>query len=122
MSLPPKQVSRTIIHCRIKVKFSYVNGETDSAGFDTTILEWGVRYDTMIAGLPLIGDSNVFIGYRGADFDKSGDDDGGFTDHTVMVGFTRNFGASSMREFDRVGATLDLPNFGRWVAAGEALE
>jgi len=109
---------------RLQGEFSYVDGTTDNGGDtgDTSILEWGVRYDTMIAGLPLIGDTNIFVGYRGADFDKSGTDPGGFTDHTVMVGFTRHFGANSMKDFDRVGATLDLPNFGRWVAAGEALE
>lgn len=107
---------------RLQGEFSYVNGETDSIANDTTILEWGIRYDTVLMALPFIGDTTVFVGYRGADFDKSGSDDGGFMDHTVMVGFNTSFGGNTMQEFDRVGATLDLPNFGRWVASGEALE
>lgn len=55
-----------------------VGGEVDFGVADMTVVERGVRYDTMIAGLPILGDSNVFVGYRGARFDKSGtngDDD-----------------------------------------------
>ena len=89
-----------------------------------TIVEWGARYDTVIPGLPILGDSNVFVGYRGAHFDKdnSGGDPAEFVDHLVMVGFTHRFGTQTIQETDRYGATLDLPNFGRWVSAGEALE
>ena len=31
-------------------------------------------------------------------------------------------GGQTLQEFDRVGATLDLPNFGRWVAGGEQID
>ncbi len=107
---------------RLQAEIAYVDGETDSNAADTTILEWGARYDTMIAGLPILGDSNVFVGYRGAHFDKSGGDSAEFTDHTIMVGFTHRFGTRSIQETDRYGATLDMPNFGRWVSAGQILE
>ena len=74
----------------------------------------------------MIGDTPVFVGYRGARFDTEGagpnDDDGQFTEHTIMVGTSYSFGGDSMREFDRVGATLDLPSFGRWIAAGAILD
>ena len=42
--------------------------------------------------------------------------------HTIMVGTSWSFGGDNMKQFDRVGATLDLPNFGRWVASGENLD
>ncbi|MEQ1519788.1 MAG: hypothetical protein ABL936_00795 [Aestuariivirga sp.] len=109
---------------RLQTELTYVDGTSDSGGdeADTTVLEWSVRYDTVLPNLPILGDTNVFIGYRGTDFDKNGSDPGGFTDHTVLLGFAHSFGANSVQEMDRSGATLDLPNFGRWVAAGETLE
>ncbi len=110
---------------RVQAEIAYVDGQNDFNEItpsDMTILEWGVRYDTMIAGLPILGDSNVFVGYRGAHFDKSSPDSAEFTEHTIMAGFTHRFGTQTIRETDRYGATLDLPNFGRWVAAGEILE
>ncbi len=39
-----------------------------------------------------------------------------------MVGFTHRFGTRSIQETDRYGATLDMPNFGRWVTGGQILE
>ena len=103
---------------------AYVEGETDvdDDRGDMTIVEWGVRYDTVIRDLPILGDRNVFVGYRGAHYDKDGEDPGEFSDHTIMVGFTHRFGTQTILETDRYGATLDLPNFGRWVSAGEILE
>lgn len=110
---------------RLQAEFAYVDGDVDRDDpSNMTIVEWGVRYDTVIPGLPILGDSNVFVGYRGAHFDKddSSGDAAEFVDHLIMVGFTQRFGTQSIQETDRYGATLDLPNFGRWVSAGEALE
>lgn len=114
---------------RLQAEFAYVDGdvETDEDPVSNmSIIEWGVRYDTVISGLPILGDSNVFVGYRGAHFemdDPTQDDDNGeFVDHLIMVGFTHRFGTQSIKDQDRYGATLDLPNFGRWVSAGEALD
>lgn len=104
---------------------AYVDGDTDEGDpSGMTIVEWGVRYDTVIRDLPILGDKSVFVGYRGAHFDKdnSGGDPGEFTDHTIMVGFTHRFGTETIMDTDRYGATLDMPNFGRWVAAGQTLE
>jgi len=109
---------------RLQAEVAYVEGDTDvdDDRADMTIVEWGVRYDTVIRDLPILGDRNVFVGYRGAHYDKDGEDPGEFSDHTIMVGFTHRFGTQTILETDRYGATLDLPNFGRWVSAGEILE
>ncbi|MEM9470306.1 MAG: hypothetical protein AAGA00_00010 [Pseudomonadota bacterium] len=121
---------------RLELEFSYADGDADTEPDDHTVLEWGVRYDTVLAGLPIIGDTPVFVGYRGARFendDAPGNPNGGgggeggldsedYLDHTIMVGTSWSFGGGNMKQFDRVGATLDLPNFGRWVASGENLD
>lgn len=110
---------------RLQAEVSYASGKQDSDDKDMDVIEWGVRYDTMLSGLPLIGDTNVFVAYRGANFDNgccTGGDTGEYTDHTVMIGTRYSFGGQTMREFDRVGATLDLPNFGRWVQGGENVD
>ncbi len=114
---------------RVQLEFAYVDGNIDNTEdpkSEMTIIEWGARYDTVIPGLPILGDSNVFAAYRGAHYDKDAgsgsDDDAEFMDHVIMVGFTHRFGTQTIMDQDRYGATLDLPNFGRWVSAGEALE
>jgi len=112
---------------RLQGEISYVDGEQDTGdSYDMDIVEWNVRYDTILMGLPVIGDTSVFVGYRGARFDNEGGgagaDDGQYTEHTIMVGTSHSFGGSSKREFDRVGATLDLPNFGRWIISGSSLD
>ncbi len=123
---------------RLELEFSYADGDADTEPDSHTVVEWGVRYDTVLAGLPIIGDTPVFVGYRGARFeneDTPGNPNGGggeqgqgqgsteeYFDHTIMVGTSWSFGGDTMKQFDRVGATLDLPNFGRWVASGENLD
>lgn len=124
---------------RLELEFSYADGDADTEPDPHTVIEWGVRYDTVLAGLPIIGDTPVFVKYRGARFENDeapgpgpapgggGGGEGGFDsedylDHTFMVGTRWSFGGDNMKQFDRVGATLDLPNFGRWVASGENLD
>jgi len=112
---------------RLQGQIAYADGKQDGpAQYDMDIIEWGVRYDMILADLPVIGDTPVYVGYRGARFDNEGSgpggDDGQYTEHTIMVGTSYSFGGNTMREFDRVGATLDLPNFGRWVASGQNVD
>ena len=110
---------------RLQGEVSYADGKQDSnSSQDMQVIQWGARYDTVISGVPLIGDSAVFVGYRGTYFDNDccGGDTGRFTEHTVMAGFAYHFGGQTLQEFDRVGATLELPTFGRWVAGGEQVD
>ena len=117
---------------RLQGEVAYANGSQDNidsggdgAPFDMDVIQWGARYDTVISGVPLIGDSAVFVGYRGTYFDNGccgRDDSGRFTEHTIMAGFSYHFGGQTLQEFDRVGATLELPTFGRWVAGGEQID
>jgi hypothetical protein len=109
---------------RLQTELTYLSGTSDSGSdaADATIWEWAARYDTVLPNLPILGDTNVFIGYRGTDFDKAGPDPGGWTDHTVFLGFVHSFGADTVQDMDRMGATLNLPGFGRFVAAGEPME
>lgn len=122
---------------RLQGEVAYAHGKQDNDGpdpnvdpnpnrpFDMDVIQWGARYDTVLSGLPLIDEGTVFIGYRGIHFDNlccDDEDTARFTEHTVMAGFAYRFGGSTLKEFDRVGATLDLPNFGRWVAGGEQID
>lgn len=110
---------------RLQGEVSYADGSQDADVKDMEVIQWGVRYDTVISGLPLIGDSAVFVGYRGTHFDNgccSEDDTAKFTEHTIMAGFSYHFGGQTLLDFDRVGATLDMPTFGRWVAAGDQID
>lgn len=106
---------------RLQGEFSYANGEVDGDGDEGEIFEWGVRYDTVLGGLPIVGDTNVFVGYRGS-HNENVDEGESYMDHTIMVGFRHAFGGNTLLEFDRVGATLDAPNFGRWVGSGNIVD
>jgi hypothetical protein len=106
---------------RLQLEGAFANGDVDTTDANMDIFEWGVRYDRMI-GLPMLGDTQLFLAYRGNTFDKGSSDSGAFTDHTFMVGTSIHFGGNTMQEFDRVGATLDTPNIGRWVISGEQVE
>ena len=105
---------------RLQGEVSYADGTVDGDD-DGNVVEWGVRYDTTLAGLPIIGDTNVFLGYRGAQFTNDEEDDS-FVDHTIMAGFRYAFGGNSLKDIDRVGATLDAPMIGRWVGAGNIID
>lgn len=115
---------------RLQLEAAYADGTTDNTNpHDAHIVEWGVRFDTVLAGLPVIGDTAVFVGYRGAHYEREFDPindgfdgDSRYTDHTFMVGSSYHFGGTTRKEFERVGAGLDLPNFGRWSAAGENID
>jgi len=111
---------------RLQGEVSYADGgQDDGDPEDMQVIQWGARYDTVISGVPLIGDSAVFVGYRGTYFDNnccSNLGTGRFTEHTIMAGVSYHFGGMTLLDFDRVGATLDLPTFGRWVAGGEQFD
>lgn len=111
---------------RLQVEAGYAELERNGGGGqgpgprDLEVLSWGARYDTQIAGLPFLGDSNVFIGYRGMHRENCYQFAGGsdLTDHTIMAGFTYHWGATTLLDNDRRGATLDLPAFANMITCG----
>lgn len=109
---------------RLQAEFAYANGDQDTNDKEMEIFEWGVRYDMMLAGLPIIGDTQLFVGYRGtnADNGRPAGDTGEFTEHTVLIGTSHSFGGGTMKEVERFGAGLDLPDFMRWGTYGVALD
>ena len=44
---------------RLELEFSYADGDADIEPDSHTVIEWSVRYDTLLAGLPIIGDTPV---------------------------------------------------------------
>jgi hypothetical protein len=104
---------------RLQAEFAFVDGDIDHGDDQGQILEWGARYDLTL-DLPIIGQTHAFLGYRGARFENQDEDDS-FFDHTVYVGSSYSFGGPTMQDFDRTGATLDLPNFGRWSSSGQII-
>ncbi|MEM9471567.1 MAG: hypothetical protein AAGA00_06385 [Pseudomonadota bacterium] len=121
-------VVRWFLHenSRLQGEVSYAEGKVDGDNDDNEyLIEWGARFDTRLGSLPILGDTNAFIGYRGGYFENESDNDGDgeyFTDHTFMIGLRASFGGATLKQFDRVGATLDAPNFGRWVASGSIVD
>jgi len=108
---------------RLQAEGAFANGDVDTTngGINMDVFEWGVRYDRVV-GLPILGDTQLYGAYRGNSFDKGPADPGSFVEHTFMIGTSISFGGNTMQEFDRVGATLDTPNIGRWVISGEQVE
>jgi hypothetical protein len=113
-------------HSRIQGELSYAHGEQDTDDKDQDIIGWGLRYDRDIADIFPSSPASVFVGYRGGYFDNgSGGDTGSFHDHTIYAGLRLTFGGAGgvdMLTSDRSGATLDIPDVGRWAASGEILD
>ncbi len=110
---------------RIQGELSFAHGEQDSDDQSQNIVGWGLRYDRGIANIFPSSPASVFVGYRGSYFDNgSGGDAGSFHDHTFMAGLRIPFGGggADMLTSDRSGATLDIPDVGRWAASGEILD
>lgn len=104
----------------IQADAAYVDGKQDSgSGYDMYGISWGLRLDHQYMSLPV----SVFAAYEGNYFDNgSCGDCGDFVEHAFLVGAKFSFGAKDLKQNDRSGATLDLPSFGRWVAAGNEID
>lgn len=111
---------------RLQGEFGYASGNQDSDNDDMDVVAWGVRYDTVVPALPILGDTHVFVGYRGnwteVTDSTSATERSEYVDHTIMVGSRMSFGGSSMLETERVGAGLDLPDFTRWIGFGPIVD
>ena len=109
---------------RLEVEGTVASGDIDPQGTaddSDPMWAWGARYEQQIGG---IGGANMplawFIGYRGS-YAENQSDNTDYTDHTAMVGLRFLFGAPSLQDNDRRGATLDTPwAIQRWV--GYSLE
>ena len=96
---------------RLQLEGTYLNADFNFTGTDYESFTVGGRYDFTLAGLPLIGDTALYVGYRGTFRDNCFDrGSGDIDDHTVMVGTSYSF-SGDLITVDRQGATLDTPDF-----------
>ena len=90
---------------------SYADGkENDSDPSDYTAWSWGVRYEKAFTDHPIAW----FLEYHGMQIEESNGGDDELMEHTFLVGLRMYFGAGSLMENDRRGATFDTPDVGRW--------
>lgn len=105
---------------KLEGEVTFAIGDIDyDATADSTdpMWAWGARYEQM-AGTSI--PAAWFVGYRGS-YAENQSDNTDYTDHTVMAGMRFHFGADSLMDNDRRGATLDSPwAIPRWV--GYSLE
>ncbi|MEM7634559.1 MAG: hypothetical protein AAF299_08360 [Pseudomonadota bacterium] len=95
---------------RIQLEGTYINMDYNIGAFgDMEAFSVKARYDFVLAGMPVIGDTPIYLGYRGTFRDNCA-----FTedldDHTIMVGTSYSFSGDRLT-VDRQGATLDTPDF-----------
>lgn len=100
---------------RIQLEGTYLNSDYDVAVFgDMEAFSVGARYDFTLASLPVIGDTQLYVGYRGVFRDNCTNPTGGsgveIDDHTIMIGTSYSFSGDRLT-VDRQGATLDTPDF-----------
>jgi hypothetical protein len=96
---------------RLQLEGTYLNADFNLSGNDYESFTVGGRYDFTLAGLPLIGDTALYVGYRGTFRDNCLDFGAfGVDDHTIMVGTSYSF-SGDLITVDRQGATLDTPDF-----------
>ncbi len=98
---------------RLQLEGTYLNADFNLSGNDYESFSVGARYDFVLESLPLIGDTAVYVGYRGTFRDNCLDFGGGgfgVDDHTVMIGSSYSF-SGDLITVDRQGATLDTPEF-----------
>ena len=96
---------------RIQLEGTYINMDYNNASSgDMEAFSVKARYDFLLTGMPVIGDTPVYIGYRGTFRDNCSFDGRDLDDHTVMVGTSYSFSGDRLT-VDRQGATLDTPDF-----------
>lgn len=103
----------------IQGELAYADGEQDTNDRNMDLFAWGLRGEHQFMSAPV----TAFAAYEGGRYDNNCCSDGGdFTEHAFVVGAKFVFGANDLKHNDRAGATLDLPSFGRWIAAGHELD
>jgi hypothetical protein len=102
-------------------EIAYAQGDQDSSSKkDMDIIAWGAEVEHSLSAMPV----SLFAAYEGAHYDNGhpGGDTGRFVEHTGLAGIKFRFGTDTLLDNDRLGATLDTPRFGRWVAAGDSVD
>ncbi|MGB5213140.1 MAG: hypothetical protein WBN88_05775 [Anderseniella sp.] len=95
---------------RIQLEGTYLkSGMQEASAPDVEVFSVGAQYDFVLAGLPIVGDTPLFVGYRGT-FREDCNFNSDVDDHTVMIGTTYSFSGDRLT-VDRQGATLDTPDF-----------
>lgn len=96
---------------RIQLEGTYMNLDYSVASSgDMEAFSVKARYDFLLTGMPVIGDTPIYLGYRGTFRDNCvpiGED---LDDHTIMIGTSYSFSGDRLT-VDRQGATLDTPDF-----------
>jgi hypothetical protein len=103
-------------------ELSYARGkylEVGSPDERASILGWGLRYEQQFkTWANNDGYASWFAEYQGARWKIRDAFDHTVKDHTFLLGLKFAFNQGSLQGNERMGAAVDLPNFGRW--AGRA--
>jgi opacity protein-like surface antigen len=95
---------------RLQLEGTYITSGMQQTGVpDVDVFSVGAQYDFVLAGLPIIGSTPLFIGYRGT-FRNNCNFSSNVDDHVFMVGTSYSFSGDRLT-VDRQGATLDTPDF-----------
>ena len=94
-------------------ELSYASAQQGTIG--ATIFGWGARYDQSFDSSPISG----FLAYDGISYNNG---IGAYVDNVIKIGLQVHFNSGGNTSFGRNADTLDLPNFGRWVGAGNSID
>ena len=111
---------------RLQLEGTYLNANYATSIYgDMEAFSAGARYDFTLGGMPLIGDTPIYLAYRGTFRDRclASTQGTGFdvNDHTIMVGTSYSFSGDRLT-VDRRGATLDTPDFNYGCSNESALQ
>lgn len=93
---------------RTSIGLQYAIGRVDQDP-NTDLFNVTGEFEYSLSNRPL----SVFAAYHGSYYDQEPSDK--MLEHVVLVGIRYSFSSTSLFERDRLGAGLDLPNFGRWL-------
>jgi hypothetical protein len=98
---------------RFEVEASYFFTDFAASDYTTDAFSVSTRYDFTL-GLPIIGETSLYIAWRGTwrsdCFRDVQSSDYDLNDHTIMLGTSYSFSGDRIT-VDRHGATLDTPDF-----------
>ena len=105
---------------KLEGEVSYANGEQDPTD-DVSVIGWGAEIEHVLRSFGSDGFLSGFARYEGVHFDKE-PADRKTTNHIFMVGIKMDMNQLNPLSRDRTGATLDLPDFAAWNAAGNVTD